>query len=495
MSYVQRRYDEFPSFRPGFQPPHPDAALWQLATDGLKQYWGYEQFRLLQREIVTAQLKGQDVLALLPTGAGKSVCFQLPALLSAGLTLVISPLVALMENQVQTLQRPLAAALHSELSPGQRQQVLKQLESGRLKLLYISPESLFSASIWTILQRSPIKLQQLVIDEAHCISQWGSSFRPAYRRLGVIRTALQTQHPDMAIAAFTATATLQMQADIAQVLQLKQPQIFRSSPYRRNLHLKIERVFTPAGRRRKLLQFLEQQGPTSGLIYTRSRRESEALAGWLQQQGWVTAAYHAGLLPGERRDLEQRWLNGTLPFVICTSAFGMGVDKPDCRWIAHFHPPLTLIEYVQEVGRAGRDQLPAIALLLASERTGWLDPSDRRRNQGFLKQLRTQQLQALGLRLRLPEQGEIAEVRHKFPQADLALAMMHSIGLVQWEDPFHYRLDKTLALPKIVFLPEVGLDPYLCTPGCRWQSILRAFGFEREAKDLRCGHCDRCGAL
>lgn len=488
MSYVQRRYDEFP----GFQPPHPDAALWQRATDGLKQYWGYEQFRPLQREIVTAQLKGQDVLALLPTGAGKSVCFQLPALLSTGLTLAISPLVALMENQVQTLQRPLAAALHSELSPGQRQQVLKQLESRRLKLLYVSPESLFSTSIWNMLQRSPIN--QLVIDEAHCISQWGSSFRPAYRRLGVIRTALKDQHPDLAIAAFTATATPQMQADIAQVLQLRQPQIFRSSPYRRNLHLKIERAFTPAGRRRKLLQFLQQQGPTSGLIYTRSRRESEELAIWLQQQGWVTEAYHAGLLPGERRDLEQRWLTGTLPFVICTSAFGMGVDKPDCRWVAHFHPPLTLAEYVQEVGRAGRDQIPAIALLLASERTGWLDPSDRRRNQGFLKQLRTQQLQALSLRLLLPEQGEIAAVRRKFPQADLALAMMHSIGLVQWEDPFHYRLDKKIVLPKQVFSPEVGLDPYLSTSGCRWQFILRAFGFEREAKDLRCGHCDRCKA-
>lgn len=495
MSYVHRRYDEFSGFRPGFQPQQPDAALWQLAEDGLKQFWGYQQFRPLQQEIVTAQLKGQDVLALLPTGAGKSLCFQLPALLSSGLSLVISPLVALMENQVQALQRPIAAALHSELSPGQRQQVLKQLESGRLKLLYIAPESLFSAGIWTVLQRSPVRLQQIVIDEAHCISQWGSSFRPAYRRLGVIRTALQDQHPDVAIAAFTATATLQMQADIAQVLQLKQPQIFRSSPYRRNLQLKIERVFTPAGRRRKLLQFLQQQGPTSGLIYTRSRRESEALADWLQQQGWTTEAYHAGLLPAKRRALEQRWLKGTLPVVICTSAFGMGVDKSDCRWICHINPPLTLAEYVQEVGRAGRDQLPATALLLASERTGWLDPSDRRRNQGFIKQLRAQQLQALRLRLLLPEQGEIAAVRRKFPQADLALAVMHSIGLVQWEDPFHYRLDKTVALPKLVFPPQSGLDPYLITPECRWQFILRAFGFDREAQGLRCGHCDHCGAL
>jgi ATP-dependent DNA helicase RecQ len=153
-----------------------------------------------------------------------------------------------------------------------------------------------------------------------------------------------------------------------------------------------------------------------------------------------------------------------------------------------------LAEYVQKVGRAGRDQLPATALLLASERTGWLDPSDRCRNQGFLKQLRTQQLQALSLRLLLPEQGEIAAVRRKFPQADLALAMMHSIGLVQWEDPFHYRLDKNLALPKLVFPPQLGLDPYLVTPNCRWQFILRDFGFERESQGVKCGHCDRCGA-
>lgn len=490
MSYVHRRYDEFP----GFQPQQPDVALWQLAQDGLKQFWGYEQFRPQQRDIVTAQLKGQDVLALLPTGAGKSLCFQLPALLSPGLTLVISPLVALMENQVQALNRPIAAALHSELTPSQRQKIFKQLELGNLKLLYIAPESLFSEGVWQRLQQSPVALQRVVIDEAHCISQWGSSFRPAYRRLGVIRTALQEQFPTLAIAAFTATANPQMQADITQVLQLKQPQIFRSSPYRRNLRLMVERVFTPAGRRKRLLNFLQQQGSSSGLIYTRSRRDSEALTSWLQQQRYLTEAYHAGLLPEERRDLEQRWLNGALPFVICTSAFGMGVDKSNCRWVVHFHPPLTLAEYVQEVGRAGRDQLPATALLLASERTGWLDPSDRRRNEGFFKQLRMQQLQALKLRLLLPEQGEIAAVRRKFPQADLALAMMHSIDLVQWDDPFHYRLDKNVALPKLVFPPQIGLDPYLTTPGCRWQFILRDFGFERESQGLRCGHCDRCGA-
>jgi ATP-dependent DNA helicase RecQ len=489
MSYVHRRYDE----SSGFPPPPPDTELWQMAQAGLQKFWGYSSFRPLQREIITAQLKGQDVLALLPTGAGKSLCFQLPALIRPGLTLVISPLLALMENQVQSFHPPIAAALHSELSPSQRQQTFQQLERGQLKLLYIAPESLLSEKVWTVLQNLPTPLQTIVIDEAHCISQWGSSFRPAYRRLGVLRTALQAQHSPLAIAAFTATATTQMQAEITQVLLLKHPQVFRSSPYRRNLQLQIERVFTPARRRRKLLEFLQQQGQSSGLIYTRSRRDSETLAIWFKQQGYATEAYHAGLLPQERRSLEQQWLTGGIPFVICTSAFGMGVDKPDCRWVAHLHPPLTLAEYVQEVGRAGRDQLPAKALLLASECTGLLDPSDRRRNESFLKQLRLQQLQAVRLRLQLPEQGRIEEVRRKFPRADLALAMMHSIGLVQWEDPFHYRLDKTiLDSKKLLFPPTVGLEPYLRTSECRWRFILKAFGFEREAQGLRCGHCDRC---
>ncbi len=308
---------------------------WQQAQNELQRVWGYSQFRPLQGEIVLSILQRKDTLVMLPTGAGKSLCFQLPALLQTGLTIVVSPLVALMENQVQALKTrgADAALLHSEQSREQRQQTLYKLERGQLRLLYLSPESLLGANLWQRLIAPSVKIQTLVIDEAHCITQWGSSFRPTYRRLGAVRSTLLQQQPgsEIAIAAFTATADPATQQDIRNVLGLKQPQVFRNSPYRKNLHLKIVRVWTAARRRDRLNQFIQAQGQTTGLVYTRSRRDSEQLVEWLQLQGLHTAAYHAGLAPQERRHIEQQWLSGEILFVICTSAFGMGVDKPNVR--------------------------------------------------------------------------------------------------------------------------------------------------------------------
>jgi ATP-dependent DNA helicase RecQ len=470
---------------------------WQQAQDELQRVWGYPQFRPLQGEIVLSILRHRDTLVMLPTGAGKSLCFQLPAVLQAGLTLVVSPLVALMENQVQALKNRdvNAALLHSEQSRAQRQQTLYTLERGQLRLLYLSPESLLSASVWQRLINPAVQIQTLVIDEAHCITQWGSSFRPTYRRLGSVRSALLQQQPgsegQIAIAAFTATADSATQQDIRNVLGLKQPQVFRNSPYRKNLHLKIMRVWTTASRRDRLKQFIQAQGQTTGLVYTRSRRDSEQLVEWLQLKGFHAAAYHAGLAPQERRHIEQQWLSGALLFVICTSAFGMGVDKPNVRWVCHFHPPLTLAEYLQEIGRAGRDGQASQTLLLASESTGLLDPTDRQRREGFLKTMRSQSKLAQRLAQQLPREGYLPDIIKQEPQAEMALAVLHTQGQLVWIDPFHYRLEAT----NRTFTessPQTSIEAFLSERGCRWRFLLDAFGFGREAQGLRCGKCDQC---
>lgn len=437
---------------------------------------------------------------MLPTGAGKSICFQLPALLQPGLTIVVSPLVALMENQVQALHKrhlP-AAAIHSQLSSQHRRQTLWKLEHQHLRLLYLSPESLVSKAIWERLCHPHLQIQNLIVDEAHCIEQWGNSFRPVYRRLGAVRPALlqaktaQFKDSPIALAAYTATANATTQQEIQAVLNLQNPQVLCSSPYRANLDLQVKTVWTPACRRQQLLRFIESQGQSSGLVYTASRRLSEALAVWLHHHHQQTVAYHAGLSPGERRQIETEWLAGHLPYVICTSAFGMGIDKSNVRWVAHYQPPLSLSAYLQEVGRAGRDQMRSQTLLLTSEPTGWLDPQDRQIRQYFLKQLRSQQQAAQKLSHQLPTQGHIEGVTQQFPHGEKALALLHQSGHLSWEDPFHFCLrPHPLAVSPYTF-PLQEMTAYLSTHQCRWQFILERFGFRADAQNFHCGHCDRC---
>ncbi|MGL5805243.1 MAG: RecQ family ATP-dependent DNA helicase, partial [Xenococcaceae cyanobacterium] len=261
-----------------------------------QQIWGYEDFRPPQGEIVRTLLSGQDSLIVMPTGGGKSICFQLPALMQTGLTLVISPLVALMENQVQELrQKNLPAALlHSEIPSDRKQKILSAIEQQQLRLLYLSPETLFSKPVWQRISQPQIKINALILDEAHCLTQWGETFRPAYRRLGAVRPALLKNKPALekiAIAAFTATADLQTQKTLIQTLQLQQPETFFISPYRPNLYLRVQTVWTPRGRRQQMLKFIQSKGKQSGLVYVRSRRESEELASWFQSLNYSSAAY------------------------------------------------------------------------------------------------------------------------------------------------------------------------------------------------------------
>lgn len=477
------------------------AGSWEKVRLEFQRLWGYEDFRPPQGEIVANLLAQRDALVVLPTGGGKSVCFQLPALLQTGLTLVVSPLVALMENQVNELRhRQLPAAqFHSELAAPHRQQTLWALEHGKLRLLYLSPESLLSEAIWQRLMQPQLKINGLILDEAHCLVQWGETFRPAYRRLGAVRPAFLKSKPAgsrIAIAAFTATADLQTQQTIQRVLQLQQPEIFRLSPYRANLNLQVQIAWTPRGRRQQLLQFIQTQ-PGAGLIYTRSRRDAEVLTAGLATQGYQTAAYHAGLGPAERRRIEAAWLQGEMSFVVCTCAFGMGIDKADCRWVFHFHAPTLLSEYVQEIGRAGRDEKPAQAIMLISEPTGWLDPEDKQRQQFFQNQERQQQQAARHLIRQIPVQGEIKAIVRQFKHGATALSVLHSMGQLKWLDPFHYVINRSAASQVVTQDKAMEkMAQYLRIKGCRWQFILQAFGFAQDADALKkgCGHCDRCSS-
>ncbi|BAY29192.1 ATP-dependent DNA helicase RecQ [Nostoc carneum NIES-2107] len=309
---------------------------WNAVLNTFKKIWGYDNFRPPQGEIVSSLLAGKDALIIMPTGGGKSICFQLPALLQTGLTLVVSPLVALMENQVQELRQLnlSAALLHSELPSSQRRLTLQALAQNKLRLLYLSPETLLSQPVWEKLCQPQLQINGLILDEAHCLVQWGETFRPAYRRLGAVRSALLKSKPPgskISVAAFTATADPLAQKIIASVLQLQQPDIYRLNPYRPNLHLNVCIAWTPKGRKQKLVRFIQNRQQQAGLIYVRTRRDSENLAAWLAEMGYATASYHAGLSATERRAVEASWLGGKIPFVVCTCAFGMGINKPDVR--------------------------------------------------------------------------------------------------------------------------------------------------------------------
>ncbi|NBD16425.1 MAG: RecQ family ATP-dependent DNA helicase [Cyanobacteria bacterium] len=473
---------------------------WQQIRDQLQAIWGYSDFRPPQGEIVDCLRRGKDALVVLPTGGGKSICFQLPALLQTGLTLVVSPLVALMENQVQELkERQLpAASLHSEIPRLERQRILKQLEKQQLRLLYLSPETLFSPPVWERLITPQLVINGLILDEAHCLVQWGETFRPAYRRLGVARSSLLQTKPAgsrIAMAAFTATADPIAQQTLETCLQLQDPIYFQQSPYRQNLRLQVKRVCTPAQRKKKLLQFILSRKKQSGLIYARSRSTTETLSQWLNSLGYRSAAYHAGLSASERRTIEQEWLEGTLQFVIATCAFGMGINKPNLRWVIHYQPPLLLSEYLQEIGRGGRDGNIATALTLVSEPTGLLYPEDKQRERYFVQKLRQQYQKARELTQQIPREGNIKIIEQMSPNGLIALSLLHSLDQLEWLDPFHYRLlpqqTSRSDPPKLLKQPQ-QMQQYLATRYCRWQFLLTAFGFTEQAKGFRCGRCDRC---
>lgn len=332
--------------------------------EALKQYFGYDSFREHQEEVITNALAGKDQMVVLPTGGGKSLCYQLPALLLPGLTLVISPLISLMQDQLDQLHRlqiP-AAALNSSLTPQVRQNVLQLLRTRRLKILYLSPETLFTPLGIQVLRDCTISL--IAIDEAHCISQWGHDFRPEYAQLGFIKEQL----PSIPVLALTATADPATRRDIIAQLQLIHPTEVIGDFDRPNIRLGVRRGRKKADKLREIVDFITDQEDeqSTGIIYATARKDTEMLASFLNDQGIRALPYHASMSATERTLVHNAFLSGQVTAVCATVAFGMGIDKPDVRWVIHYNMPKNIEEYYQEIGRAGRDGLPARALLFYS---------------------------------------------------------------------------------------------------------------------------------
>jgi ATP-dependent DNA helicase RecQ len=335
--------------------PAPTPDLDQL----LKRTFGYSTFRPLQREIIAATLAGQDVFALLPTGGGKSLCFQLPALARAGLTVVVSPLIALMKDQVDALQASGVAAtfLNSTLGATESRARLRGLHRGEFKLLYAAPERLMLDG-WSENLRA-WNVTCLAIDEAHCVSEWGHDFRPEYRQLAQLRAAL----PGVPLMALTATATGRVREDIITHLQLRAPATFVASFNRPNLTYRVIPKDQPL---KQIIDFVRPREHESGIIYCASRAATERVAESLVSRGFAARAYHAGLTGDERSGNQENFLRDDTRIICATIAFGMGINKPNVRWIIHHDLPKNIEGYYQETGRAGRDGLPGDCLLLFS---------------------------------------------------------------------------------------------------------------------------------
>jgi ATP-dependent DNA helicase RecQ len=355
----------------------------------LKSVFGYDTFRPLQEEIVTAALKGADVFALLPTGGGKSLCFQLPALLRPGLTVVVSPLIALMKDQVDALSATGVAAtfLNSTLGEKESRERLRGLFQGQYRLLYVAPERLMVASFLEKLREWRINL--VAIDEAHCISEWGHDFRPEYRQISRLRSEL----PGVPFMALTATATERVRSDIVSQLRLQDPQVFVGSFNRANL---TYRVVAKDGPTKQVTTFLRSRKNESGIIYCQSRKSCEALAERLADAGFAARPYHAGLADRERAGNQDLFLRDEVRIICATIAFGMGINKPNVRFVLHHDLPKNVEGYYQETGRAGRDGLPSECVLLFSpgdvvKQTGFLDeisdPAQRNLARAQLQQM------------------------------------------------------------------------------------------------------------
>jgi ATP-dependent DNA helicase RecQ len=322
----------------------------------LKQYWNHQNFRPLQEEIISAVLEGKDALALLPTGGGKSVCFQVPALAMPGICLVISPLIALMKDQVENLQAKGINAM-SIVSGMSRREIDIALDNciyGDVKFLYMSPERLLSELVQERIKYMKVNL--IAVDEAHCISQWGYDFRPSYLHIAELRNL----HPQVPILALTATATANVRVDILEKLQLKNPEVFQKSFERKNISYLVE---YEENKLRRMLQ-VARGAKGSGIIYVRSRKDTFELAKFLNENGLRADYYHAGLSSDLRSSKQQNWKKNVTDIMVATNAFGMGIDKPDVRFVIHRDLPESLEAYYQEAGRAGRDEQRAYAVLL-----------------------------------------------------------------------------------------------------------------------------------
>ncbi|NCS96966.1 MAG: ATP-dependent DNA helicase RecQ [Candidatus Pacebacteria bacterium] len=354
----------------------------------LTQYWGYTSFRPGQKQIITSILSGKDTVAVLPTGAGKSICFQVPALILPGITIVISPLISLMQDQVDALTKKgiPATFINSSLSPAEKKTRMALFKQSKYKIVYVSPEKFISTSFSSAL--TDIQLSMLVIDEAHCVSIWGNDFRPSY---AAIATTLQKLSKRPPILAVTATATKMILTDISQKLQLHQPNILKSSVARKNLSIQVLDTPTTVIKLLFLLEIVQKHRHQDGIIYASTRKGTEYIAKILSAllPEMIIQFYHGGLEPEQRSTIQTQFISGKTNCIAATNAFGMGVDKPNIRYVVHYDTPISVENYSQEIGRAGRDgnHSDCYTFFCETDRTNQLDFHTKSKSQNLQRQI------------------------------------------------------------------------------------------------------------
>lgn len=356
----------------------------------LSNVFGYQSFRQGQAEVIEAILSGKDCLVIMTTGGGKSLCYQVPALCLEGITLVISPLISLMKDQVdQLLANGVEAAyLNSTQTTEEQQQVEEKALSGKLRLLYISPEKVMTSNFFHFINHCKISL--IAVDEAHCVSQWGHDFRPEYTLLGGLRKTF----PNIPLVALTATADPTTRVDIIQHLQLKQPHTYLGSFDRPNIRYTVQEKFKPL---EQLLKFIQKQSGKSGIVYCNSRKKVEEITEKLSTKGFSVMGYHAGMTIGERETVQNAFQRDNIQVVVATVAFGMGINKSNVRFVVHFDLPRSIEAYYQETGRAGRDDLPAEAVLFYDPADyAWLNKVLLEKQESEQRQIEHHKLQAIG---------------------------------------------------------------------------------------------------